>query len=239
MKQTLPTRKPARGLLPKEGGVIGVWAASLAYGIILVLRAAPEPGPLGLALAGSILSLLAAGRTWTGRPREKAVAMLIAGVPMTAGAMIVRPWDTFLLLAGLAPLALVTIAGRGLQTILAGGPLLAGHGGFLALASGYGIVEALLPVAYSLMTVAIASSRVTGDWVGYTIPVALGSLAAALAGLGLCQYCGVSGGIILADVLARLIPYPFGVYSRMSLRLYGFHEAFRSLAIMIIAAACL
>jgi len=234
----VPARR-GKGLLPREGGVIGVWAASLAYGLAYALRGDPEPLPLALALAGSVASLLAAGKTWLAPPRERALAILGTGALLTLAAALVRPYEAIILAAALAPLAVSAVLGRGMGLILAGGPLLAGHGGFLALVSGAGLAEALLPVAYSIMTVSIAASRVSGDWHAYAIPVALGAVGTGAAALALCPACRLSGGLLLLDVLARLIPYPFGLYSRIGLRAYGFHEAFRSLALMILAAACL
>jgi len=238
LARSVPPRRKARSLVPREGGVIGVWAASLAYGLVYAARGDPDPASLALALLGSFASLIAAGRTWLAPPLHRAVAIAGTGFLLISAAHS-RPLDALLLALALLPLAAVAVLGRGMSLILAGGPLLAGHGGFLALVSGASVLEALLPVAYSLMTVSIAASRVQGDRAAYSVPVALGAVATSIIALSLCTACTISGGLLLVDVLTRLIPYPLGVYSRMSLRAYGFLEAFRSLAVMILAAACL
>ncbi len=228
------------GFAPREGGVLGVWAASLVYGLAYSRRTLGDP-LVAYSMALAVASLLASGRAWRsppGRPRLVVVAPIALGYSVLA-ILAPDPLAGLSFAAAGASLLAVAVYGSGLQVILAGGPLLAHAGAGLVLAAGGGPVEALLPTAYSIVTVSIASARVTGEYEYLSVPVALGSLAVGLAGVYICQYCGLSGGLVLVDVLARLIPYPLRVYSRVGLRAYGFHEAFRSTLVMALAGLCL
>lgn len=134
-------------------------------------------------------------------------------------------------------LAAAAIRLHGTRLIGVGGPLLASTGGYIALASGSGPIAPLIPVAYTLLTVPIATGIVLGDWRKTAVPTALGGLAVLAAGLAACKAnCPLGGGLLLVDALARLALVPTGLLQRVPVALYGYHEALHTLLVWLAVA---
>ncbi len=229
----------ARRLVPREGGVLGIAGSSILYGVAYTL-ARGDPGPLlALGLAGALLSLALTGPAWASPPGAARLRLMAAPAALYLAVVAARAPDSLPFAAASLALALAAARAEGLSLVGVGGPLVATTGGLVALAGGAGPVEALLPTAYALLTVPLASIVVTRDRVAHAVPAALGGLAVLASGVGLClSGCGLAGGVLLLDALARLAIVPLGVYERLPPAAYGYHEAARTTVILLVAATC-
>ena len=219
-----------RGIIPKEGGILGVWISSLTYGIILSIKYIDNPYLLA-ALIGAIAALPATGLALNRKPgRDRAKIIIPIGILFLPLVIDTLPDSIYYLIPTITLLVGAAIA-TGLSLILIGGPLVSAVGGALALANGNPIYP-LLPLTYSLMTVALAGARVTGRYKELTLTASLGGIGVLIAALALSSTCTASSAILILDVLLRLAMIPTGLYERLSLKQYGFHELFRSLLVL-------
>ncbi|MCE4626854.1 MAG: hypothetical protein F7B78_04285 [Desulfurococcales archaeon] len=228
-----------KGIIPKEGGILGVWLSTLIYGVILAVKSSN-----GLSLSESITLIAAlaalpasglALRSEPGWSRMKYILPItILYLPILYDAW---PHSIYYLIA-VGALLFGAIIARGLPLILIGGPLIAGIGGALALTSGHQIL-ALLPITYSIMTVAIAGAGVSKLYRGLALPSFLGGIGVIIAAAALYEICNIASIVLVLDVGIRLGLYPLGVYDKVSLKLYGFHEAFHSLLVLALVAYCI
>lgn len=226
------------GIIPKEGGVIGVWFSSTVYGLITIMSREMRGLTVFLALLGAILALPATGIAMRSEPGISRVKYVIP-LGLLYGVLIALTLPSSAAYAiVMAVLLYGSLTLRGVKLILVGGPLLAGVGGGLALSTGNPLLP-LVPIAYSLMTVSMAGGRVTGSYKAFSPLILLGGLGVIVASIAFYSVCSVSAYVLLVDVALRLGLIPMGVYEAVSTRVYGFHEAFRSLLVLGIAAACI
>lgn len=228
-----------RGIIPKEGGILGVWLSTLIYGVILALKSSN-----GLSLSefitliAALAALPASGlalRSEPGWRRMKYILPItILYLPIIYGTW---PHSVYYLIA-VGVLLFGAMVARGLPLILVGGPLIAGIGGALALTSGHQVLG-LLPITYSIMTVSIAGARVSKLYRDLALPSLLGGLGVIVAAAALYEICSIASIVLVLDVAIRLGLYPLGVYDKVSLKLYGFHEAFHSLLVLALVAYCI
>ncbi len=220
----------------REGGVLGVGGASIIYGLVYGILHG-DPGSLTvIAVTASILTMMLTGPAWRSPPRWRIIFMLPPGVLYAAVIVETYPASIPHAVAS-AVLAASAVWARGTGLIGVGGPLLASTGGFIALASGSGPIAPLIPVAYTLLTVPIATGIVLGDWTRTAVPTALGGLAVLAAGLAACSSsCSLGGGLLLLDALVRLLLVPTGLLQRVPVALYGYHEAVHTLLVWLAVA---
>lgn len=223
----------------REGGVIGVGGASIVYGLAYSILHGDPGGLTIVAVTASILTMMLTGPAWRSTPMWRLVFMIPPGLLYAIVVYETLP-ASLPHAAASGALAIAALTARGTGLIGVGGPLLASTGGFIALASGSGPIAPLIPVAYTLLTVPIATGVVLGDWTRTAVPTALGGLAVLAAGVGAClSTCSLGGGILLLDALARLLLVPTGLLQRVPVALYGYHEAVHTLAVWLaIAILC-
>jgi len=225
-----------RGLIPREGGIAGVWFASLVYGLLYSVSKGIDSFNLIVAVIGSVLVLVLSGVAW----RETSLKRLLLMVPpglvfiylsLSAGTL----GTVFLAVASM--LAIITLRLRELDVIVIGGTLVAAHGGLYIVASDApSIVYALLPIAYTFMTVSHAGYRVTNKSRKAVVYFVLSNIILVLF-LAYSFFTGYRNLALLlvADLIIRLSLFATGVFPRMSPRAYGFHEAFHSLIFLALA----
>ncbi len=214
-------------LLPGEGGVYGVWLASLAYGVAGL--SVEDRLAAASALVGSVLSLLLLERARQGSLTPVAIVLLVYAPAFRAG------WSaSAFAAAGALALLAPAFRGLGLRGIIAGGSLIAAHGGILWSVGNPGdYLGALAPTVYALLTVSHAAAVVARrvDIVWREVFTAYAAVSVLVLGWGLA---GLEGKAILLamDTGLRGILLHSGAYYRVKLKVYGFHEVFHSLAVM-------
>lgn len=218
-------------MLPGEGGVYGVWLASLAYG--LVNMSFRSPLVASSALTGSLLSLLLLERARQGSLLP-IILVALSYIPAVKAGL---PSSILLVSAALALLP-AALSGRGVKGVIAGGVLISIHGGFLwSLGSPWDLVGVLAPMVYSLLTISHAAAVVVRR-----VDVVLPEVLAAYAAVGSLILAWWLGGahakalILALDVLVRGALLHSGAYYRVSRRAYGFHEVAHSLAVILALA---
>lgn len=235
-KQTSAGTPAVKSYIPREGGVLGVWLASVVYGVLVLVKTREVLGlNEWLAILASIIGVPLTALAMNAPPgigRLKRVApAVILYLPVIYSTW---PSSIYYSIVALA-LLIVALKSKGLRLILAGGPLVAGLGGGIALSS-MSPVLSLFPIAYTMLTVSIASARVTGEYGRLLVPVVLGASAVLSSTVGLYQYCRGAAFLLVLDVVARLSLYLVGVYERVSVRVYGIHEAIHTLLVFLIVA---
>ncbi len=219
-----------RGLIPREGGIAGVWFASLVYGLLYSVSRGIDRFDLILAVIGSILVLVLSGAAWRVTSLKRLILMIPPGLvfiylSLSTG----TPGIVFL--AIVSALAIITLWLKELDVIVIGGTLVAAHGGLYVVASGApSIVYGLLPIAYTFMTVSHAGYRVTNRSRKAVVYFVLSNTVLVLF-IAYSFFIGYRNLALLlvADLIFRLMLFATGVFPRMSPRAYGFHEAFHSL----------
>ncbi len=207
---------------PREGGVYGVWVASMVMGLLSMPRLGPD---VVLGLVGSLASLFMANPS---RVRLYCVGLVsLMFLPLVA---LHLPYSLAPLVL-FPPLFYATLRGGTLRYVTGAG-LVALPGGLLALASETPWVS-VLPPLYAMMASGMAYRRIYGSS-PHGLEVASGAgvfvygVALILAGARL------AGLVLLVDVVLRLVVRVFGWDLGVRLRTYGFIEAFRSLAVMTV-----
>lgn len=214
-------------LLPGEGGVYGVWLASLAYG--LAGLSFSDRLAAASALAGSALSLLLIERARQGSPAAVALVLMVYLPAFKAG----WPASAYVAAGALALLA-PAFRGLGLRGIIAGGSLIAAHGGILwSVGNPTDYLGALAPTVYALLTVSHAAAVVARrvDVVFREVLTAYMAVGVLVLGWGLA---GLEGKALLlaVDTGLRGVLLHSSAYYKVKLKVYGFHEVFHSLAVM-------
>jgi hypothetical protein len=211
---------------PREGGAYGVWASGTLYGLLGGLN------PLvAVALAGSVASLALIEYARRGRGATRAAAILLPALPLGAVAAARMPESAPLVAVTLTMLA-VSMAG-GLASIVFGGGLLGGLGGFVRLAAGGGALESLIPATYLLMATGAAGLRVVGARVEVLAGLAAGAVSTLIVA-GAMAYAGnpLPLAVAAVDAAWRAAGWLSGYERRIPTKRYGFLEAFRTLAVM-------
>ena len=226
----IPAREPRTMgpfRLPREGGIYGVWLATLLLGLTHIDDAPAQIAALWL--ASMILTLLLVERVRFDRDLKAALlpAMLLAPL------LIQRPLHASI--AALLSLALLVASLKTrtpIYSIIAGGALLASEGTILLAVLGR-LEAGLAGLAHEFTAVAQAAIAVTkGSNSSVTIfYAALASMIAASTTLVLGGWAS-AGYVLLLDSLARFAMVKSGLVYRIRLKTYGMLEVLHSGAIM-------
>lgn len=223
--------------MPREGGAYGVWLSGTAYGLLSSIPRGADEYLLASAIAGAAAAILLLDYARHGRGAARVLG-LVPALPLILVAAFRAPYSIPLALYSVALLA-VSMGSRGVARVVAGGGLLGSLGGYLALASPEAnAMDALLPGYYLLMATGFAGIRAARGAVPAVAGAGLGLLL-TITGVLHYAFTGlpVVSLVIAVDVALRVIGLLAGVYDRMSLRAYGFLEAFRTLAVMAVSGA--
>ncbi len=223
--------------VPREGGAIGVWISGVVYGLAYAVSRGFEPLLLLASLLGALTALLLVDWARYGSGWRRIVAIIAPTVLLGFVAVSRLPWGVGLLVFE-AALLVVSLRFPGLWRIIAGGGLLGGVGGFVALASPESnAMDSLLPGYYLLMATGFSGLRAVGVRLESVAGFAVGLLLVSSAVLHyLFTGSPLVALVLAADIASRIGGWLAGVYQEMRLRTYGFLEAFRTLAVMLAAA---
>lgn len=224
-------REPARlgpFRIPREGGVYGVWTASLIFGILW--SGGMHPWLRLTWLLGSTLTLLLVERVrYEGDITAALVPTLLYTPLLLAGAPLSLPLVALgaaLLLASLRP-------ARPIYGIVSGGTLLALHGAIVPVALS-NLPVSVAVVAHEAAAVAQAAIAVTRgvDKSLYNI-TSLFLLAMLVSSLSLVAYGARGAGVLLAaDALLRAALIGTGFIFKLKLKIYGFLEVIHSTTVL-------
>jgi len=205
---------------PREGGVYGVWASSMAFSLASLTGFSLE---VLLGVLGGVLSLFMSDVR-----RVNPACILLPGalfIPLIVSSI---PYSILPLL--LFPALFYTTLRGGVLRYVTGAGLAAMPGGLIVLSSHQWAT--LLPPSYAIMASGLAYRRIYGS---SPMGLEFGSGAAlTLYGFSLVYNGYLAGYIILMDLLARVVLRVSGFDYRVRLRTYGFIEAFRSFSIMLL-----
>jgi len=216
---------------------VGVWASGVAYGVVYAFSRGFDPLLLAASLAGALAAILLVDWARYGWGWRRAAAVVLPGALLGFVALSRLPWGAAVLAFEAAMLA-ASLRLSGLWRVIAGGGLLGGVGGFVALSSPEcNAMDALLPGYYLLMATGFSGLRAVGVRVEPLAGFAGGLLLLAAAALHyLFAGAPLVALVLAADVASRVGGWMAGVYQGMRLRTYGFLEAFRTLTVMVAAA---
>lgn len=232
----MPLRKRMLGM-PREGGAYGVWLSGAVYGLLSSLPRGADTYLLATALAGAVAAILLLDYARYGKGAPKILGLLPALLLLVVVAFRI-PYSIPLALYSGA-LLLATMGLHGVARIVAGGGLLGSVGGYLALTTPVAnAMDALLPGYYLLMATGFAGIRAAGRETPTLVGAGIGLLL-TLTGAFHYAFTGlpIVSLVILLDVSSRIGGWLMGVYEKMSLRAYGFLEAFRTLTVMTVSGA--
>lgn len=205
---------------PREGGVYGVWASSMAFGLASLTGFGLE---VLLGVLGGILSLFLSDAR-----RVNPVCIILPSVLFTPLILAGLPFSVFPILL-FPPLFYATLRG-GVLRYVTGAGLVALPGGLLALSSHQW--ASILPPSYAMMASGLAYRRIYGS---SPMGLEFGSGAAvALYGIGMVYQGYIAGYVLIVDLLVRVVLRTSGFDYRVRLRTYGFIEAFRSFTVMLL-----
>ena len=228
---SIPAREPKTMgpfRLPREGGIYGVWLATLLLGLTHIDDAPAQIAALWL--ASMALTLLLVERVRFDRDLKVAILPAILLAPL----LFQRPFHASIAaLLSLALLAASLKTRTPIYSIIAGGALLASEGTILLAVLGR-LETGLAGLAHEFTAVAQAAIAVTkgsNSSVTAIFYAALASMIASSAALALGD-CTSAGYVLLLDSLARFIMVKSGLVYRIKLKMYGMLEVLHSSAVM-------
>ncbi len=220
-------------IIPREGGIAGVWIASLFYGLLYSYNKIPLEKLL-LLLGSSAMILLLTPIAWREKLHKRLLLLMIGGAPYAV--LSITSGKTGILYLGVsAALGVLVIVLSELDLIIIGGTLISMHGGlYLLKTNSDNLLLMLLPAVYSFMTISHAAYRISKTNNRAVAYYCLSSVLLLVYSVLLFNQERTVFFILIGDLLLRILLFLSGVFHKLSLKAYGFHETFHSLLILSI-----
>ncbi|RLE61284.1 MAG: hypothetical protein DRJ35_00900 [Thermoprotei archaeon] len=215
--------------LPREGGIYGVWLGALSFALKNILNHIDFRLVLGL--AGSVMFLLTLDYVRYEKTTKRYIPVVIVS-SLYLPLLITRP-ELVLFYATLAfSFLYLHLRYTGYRTIYGSG-VLALHGSILRVYGNWDPFISLTPLFFSLFAVTEAYERVyTTSRTTLALKMVFGLGIVFLAMYMYWMAYPTAALIYLLDFMVRLVTEASGLYTRMSLKFYGFVEFFRHILVL-------